>query len=106
MKLLFKKLFCGKISRRKTREIVIVFPYNTKTNEILFIQEYINHYDKKFWKAVTGGIDKEGKTETEHAHEELSEEMGMESENLYHLHSNQRFSALVEYMPLLQKTQP
>lgn len=79
-----------KINNRKKRDIVIIFPYNTETHELLIIEEYINHYDKKFWKAVTGGIDKEGKDEITHAREELAEEIGMESKNLYHLHSNQK----------------
>ena len=87
---IFKKLFRKEKQKRAQREIVIVFPYNTETHEILIIQEYINHYDKKFWKAVTGGIDKEGKDAITHAHEELAEEIGMESKNMYHLHSNQK----------------
>ena len=88
---LIKKIFSkNEIKKKKVREIVIIFPYNTKTNEILLIEEYINHYDRRFWKAVTGGVDKEGKNEITHAREELAEEMGMESDNFYHLHSNQK----------------
>ena len=46
---------------RKDREVVIVYPFNTKTKEIFLIQEYIHLYDRKFWKFVSGGVDKKAK---------------------------------------------
>jgi len=85
-----KKKLCKKICPRKVdREIVIVYPFNTKTNELFIIQEYIHHYDRKFWKFVSGGIDKEGKSELQHAKEELAEEVGMTAEDICHLHSTE-----------------
>lgn len=79
--------FCPK---KKQREIVIVYPFNTQTNQIFLIQEYIHHYDKKFWKFVSGGIDKTGKDNLTHATEELAEEVGMESSHMYHIYSSER----------------
>lgn len=72
------------------REIVIVFPFNVEKKELFLIQEYIHHYDQKFWKFVSGGIDKKGKTNKEHAIEELAEEVGMQSENVYHQYSSKK----------------
>jgi 8-oxo-dGTP pyrophosphatase MutT (NUDIX family) len=71
----------------KVREVVIVFPFNTATKEIFLIQEYIHHYDRKFWKFVSGGVDKDGKDLQTHAVEELAEEVAMQSEVVYHLYS-------------------
>lgn len=70
------------------REIVIVFPFNTQTKEIFLIQEYIHHYDKKIWKFVSGGVDKNGKDYMTHAVEELAEEVAFGSDNFYHLYSS------------------
>jgi len=81
-----KSIFC---SKKKIREVVLIFPYNIKTKEVLVIQEYIHHYDRAIWKFVSGGIDKTGKDNLTHAEEELAEEMGMESDNLYHFHSSE-----------------
>ncbi|MDZ7878809.1 MAG: NUDIX domain-containing protein [Saprospiraceae bacterium] len=75
---------------RKDREVVIVYPFNTETKEIFIIQEYIHGYDRKFWKFVSGGIDKVGKDIITHAIEELAEEVGMESNQVYHLYSSER----------------
>lgn len=72
------------------REIVIVYPFNTETNELYIIQEYIHHYDRKFWKFVSGGVDKNGKDNLTHACEELAEEVGMESSDVYHLYSEEK----------------
>jgi 8-oxo-dGTP pyrophosphatase MutT (NUDIX family) len=83
----FCKKYCPK---KKPREIVIVYPFNTETQEIYLIQEYIHHYDRKFWKFVSGGIDKNGKDNLTHAREELAEEVGMESQNTYHLYSSEK----------------
>jgi 8-oxo-dGTP pyrophosphatase MutT (NUDIX family) len=74
---------------RKDREVVIVYPYNVATNEIFIIQEYIHGYDRKFWKFVSGGFDKVGKSLKTHAIEELAEEVGLESDNIYHLYSSE-----------------
>ncbi len=78
------KKFCP---HKKPREVVLVFPYNTETNELFLIEEYIHHYKKSFWKFVSGGIDKTGKDILTHAHEELAEEVGMQSDNLYHFYT-------------------
>lgn len=75
---------------KKVREIVIVYPFNTETKEIFLIQEYIHHYDRTFWKFVSGGVDKEAKDYKTHAIEELAEEVGMESPVFYHLYSSER----------------
>lgn len=84
-----KKKLCQKIcTKKKPREIVIVYPFNTETKEIFIIEEYIHHYKKSFWKFVSGGIDKEGKSNLIHAREELAEEVGMESNNIFHIHSS------------------
>lgn len=79
IKELLKKYFSGKKPRQARRDIVIVFPYNPKTKEILLIEEYRKDYDQNIWKFVSGGMDKEGKTETQVAQEELAEEMGLEA---------------------------
>ncbi len=76
--------FCPK---KKPREIVIVYPFNTNTQELFLIQEHIHHYKKSFWKFVSGGIDKSGKSNREHAIEELAEEVAMQSNNVYHIYS-------------------
>lgn len=78
------KKFCP---HKKPREVVLVFPYNTETNELFLIEEYIHHYKKSFWKFVSGGVDKNGKDLITHAREELAEEVGMQSNNLYHIYS-------------------
>ena len=75
------------ISKKAPREIVLIFPYNTETNKIFIIREYIHHYERSFWKFISGGIDKEGKDNLTHAHEELAEEVAMNSKNLYHFYS-------------------
>jgi len=72
------------------REVVLIFPFNTKTNELFIIQEYIHHYKKSFWKFVSGGVDKDGKDLITHAIEELAEEVSMESQNLYHFYSYEK----------------
>lgn len=83
-----KKNICNKIChKKKPREIVLIYPYNTETNELFIIQEYIHHYKKSFWKFVSGGVDKTGKDLMTHAIEELAEEVAMTSDNLYHIHS-------------------
>lgn len=82
---------CGSLCpKKKQREVVIVFPFNTQTKELFIIQEYIHHYDRKFWKFVSGGVDKEGASLLQHALEELAEEVGMQSDNLYHFHSSEK----------------
>lgn len=75
---------------RKEREVVIVYPFNTETKEIFIIQEYIHGYDRKFWKFVSGGVDKVDKDILTHAVEELAEEVAMQSNTLYHLYSSER----------------
>ncbi|MCH7396993.1 NUDIX hydrolase [Belliella sp. DSM 107340] len=75
---------------KKDREVVIVFPFNTETKEIFLIQEYIHTYDRKFWKFVSGGVDKVDKDIITHAIEELAEEVSMESSVFYHLYSSER----------------
>ena len=74
----------------KDREVVIVYPFNTKTKEIFIIQEYIHGYDRKFWKFVSGGVDKVDKDILTHAIEELAEEVSMESKVFHHLYSSER----------------
>jgi len=54
------------------------------------INEFINHYDRSFWKFVSGGIDKKDTDHLTHAREELAEELEMEAENFYHLHSSEK----------------
>ncbi|MCI5050745.1 MAG: NUDIX domain-containing protein [Candidatus Pacebacteria bacterium] len=84
----FKKKLCKILcSKKKPREVVIVYPFNTKTKELLLIEEYIHHYKKSFWKFVSGGVDKNDKDLITHAREELAEEVALESENLYHVYS-------------------
>lgn len=85
---MLRKNFCAKYCpKKKPREVVIVFPYNTETKELYIIQEYIHHYKKSFWKFISGGVDKKNKDYLTHAHEELAEEVGMESDKLYHFYS-------------------
>jgi len=79
-----RKCCCKKICpRRRSKDIVIVFPYDTAQNKILLIQEYVHYYDKFIWKFVSGGIDKNGKDILQHAQEELEEELGMETKHFY-----------------------
>ena len=75
---------------RKDREVVIVYPFNTQTKEIFLIQEYIHGYDRKFWKFVSGGVDKIDKDIRTHAIEELAEEVAMQSTVMHHLYSAER----------------
>ena len=82
-----KKLCKTLCPKKKTLDIVIVFPINTKTKKVLLIQEYIHAYDQKIWKFASGGIDKSGKSPLEHAQEELAEELQLESEKFYHYYS-------------------
>jgi len=86
-KKLRKKIAHFIFAPKPLREIVLVLPYDTTTHKLLIIEEYIHHYDRKFWKLVTGGIDKKDIDNLQHAHEELAEEMAMRSDNLYHFHS-------------------
>ena len=108
-----KKKWCKKQHRKKPlRDVVLIFPYDTETNKILLIEEYIHHYGRSFWKSVSGGIDKKDKDNFTHAHEELAEELGMKSFNLYHFHSFERiFGAraihcYVAENPILMKHPP
>lgn len=78
------------IPSRKDREVVIIYPFKTETKEIFLIQEYIHSYARKFWKFVSGGVDKLDKDILTHAIEELAEEVSMESSNFYHLYSSER----------------
>lgn len=87
IKKLKKKLRKKICPKKPLRDVVLIFPYNTQTNEILLIEEYVHHYDRAFWKTVSGGIDKKDKNDLTHAHEELAEEVGLKSYNLYHFHS-------------------
>jgi 8-oxo-dGTP pyrophosphatase MutT (NUDIX family) len=88
--MLLKRL-CKKICRQKPlREVVLVFPYNSERREILIINEFIHHYDRSFWKFVSGGIDKKDTDNFTHAREELAEELGMEAEKFYHLYSSEK----------------
>ncbi|KEO73257.1 NUDIX domain-containing protein [Anditalea andensis] len=75
---------------RNEREVVIVYPFNTETNEMYVIQEYIHSYDRKFWKFVSGGVDKVDKNILTHAIEELAEEVAMESDVFFHLYSSEK----------------
>lgn len=85
---IWKKKICQKLCPKKTpREIVIIFPFNTKDKKLFIIQEYIHHYKKSYWKFISGGVDKTGKDLITHAREELAEEVAMESEHMYHLYS-------------------
>ncbi|MFT6361049.1 MAG: 8-oxo-dGTP pyrophosphatase MutT (NUDIX family) [Candidatus Paceibacteria bacterium] len=86
-----KKKLCKRFCKKKPlRDIVLIFPYDTQENKMLVIEEFIHHYDRSFWKFISGGIDKQDKDNLTHAHEELAEEMGMQSENLYHFHSTEK----------------
>lgn len=87
LKTLQAKLSKKKQSSKSVREVVIVFPFNTETKEIFLIQEYIHHYDRKFWKFVSGGVDKDDKDLLTHAIEELAEEVAMHSDTFYNLYS-------------------
>jgi 8-oxo-dGTP pyrophosphatase MutT (NUDIX family) len=78
------------IPSRKEREVVIIYPFNTETKEIFLIQEYIHSYARKFWKFVSGGVDKIDKDILTHAIEELAEEVAMESDTFHHLYSSER----------------
>ena len=78
------------IPNRKDREVVIIYPFNTETKEIFLIQEYIHSYARKFWKFVSGGVDKLDKDILTHAIEELAEEVSMESSSFFHLYSSER----------------
>ncbi|MFN3188719.1 MAG: NUDIX hydrolase [Candidatus Paceibacteria bacterium] len=89
LKTLKTKLFTKDKQDKKVREVVIVYPFNTKTKEIFLIQEYIHHYDRKVWKFVSGGVDKDGKDLETHAVEELAEEVAMRSDEFYHLYSSE-----------------
>lgn len=82
-----RKRICPK---KPLRDVVLIFPYDTEQKKILLIEEYIHHYKRSFWKTVSGGIDKKDKDNLTHAHEELAEEIGMKSYNLYHFHSFER----------------
>ncbi len=86
MYLFFKNLKrrCCKIicPRRRSKDIVIILPYDTQNNRVLLIQEYVYYYDKLIWKFVSGRIDKKGKDPQQHAQEELFEELGMKTENM------------------------
>lgn len=75
---------------KKEREVVIVYPFNTKTKKMYIIEEYIHSYDRTFWKFVSGGIDKIDKDILAHATEEMAEEIGMESDHVYHLYSSEK----------------
>jgi 8-oxo-dGTP pyrophosphatase MutT (NUDIX family) len=90
LKTLHTKLINKIKPRKRVREVVIVYPFNTKTKQIFLIQEYIHHYDKKFWKFVSGGVDKDNKDLQTHAVEELAEEVAMQSDTLYHFYSSER----------------
>jgi len=83
------KLFKKPTPDKKVREVVIVFPFNTKTKEIFLIQEFIHHYDRKIWKFISGGVDKDGKDMATHAIEELAEEVAMHSDAFHHLYSSE-----------------
>jgi len=86
-----KKQLCQKICpKKKPREIVIVYPFNTQSKKIFLIEEYIHHYKKSFWKFVSGGIDKSNTDNLMHAYEELAEEVSMHSDHIYHFHSSPR----------------
>ncbi|MFT7328048.1 MAG: 8-oxo-dGTP pyrophosphatase MutT (NUDIX family) [Crocinitomicaceae bacterium] len=86
-----RKKICSKICpKKKSREIVLVFPYRRNTAEMLIIKEYIHHYKRSYWKFVSGGVDKEETNNLMHASEELAEELGMHSDHLYHFHSSER----------------
>ena len=85
--LMFKYLKKKICPNKKPREIVLVYPFNTKTKELFIIREYIYHYKKSYWKFVSGGIDKKGKDFITHARDELAEEVAMDSNNFYHLYS-------------------
>ena len=87
MKALKKRICRCLCPKKPLREVVLIFPYNTETDELFIIQEYIHHYKKSFWKFVSGGVDKAGKDLFTHAQEELAEEVSMESDNLYHFYS-------------------
>ena len=109
----FKKKLCKKICKKKPlRDIVLVFPYNTKEDTLMLIEEYIHHYDRAFWKFVSGGIDKQDKDYLTHAHEELAEEMGMQTDAMYHFHSTEKVFGMrsihcfVAENPVMMKNPP
>ncbi|MCD5389934.1 MAG: NUDIX domain-containing protein [Candidatus Pacebacteria bacterium] len=81
------KKFCVK---KPLREVVLVFPFDTKEKKLLIMQEYIHHYKRAFWKITSGGVDKKGKDLITHAREELAEELGLEANNMYHLYSSEK----------------
>lgn len=82
-----RKKFCKK---KPLREVVLIFPFNTEKKKLLIMQEYIHHYKRAFWKITSGGIDKNDKDNLTHAREELAEELGLKSENIYHLYSSEK----------------
>ncbi len=87
---MLKKL-CKKICPKKsTREIVIVFPFDIESKRLLIIDEYIHHYQKSFWKYVSGGIDKENTDIKTHAVEELAEEMKMGAASWHHIYTAEK----------------
>lgn len=87
MNLFFKilKRKCCKVicPHRRAKNIVIIFPLDIKNKKILLIEEYVHYYKRSLWKFVSGGIDKKGIDILAHAHEELEEEIGMKSDNVY-----------------------
>lgn len=74
-------------SKKPLREIVLIFPFDKERKKLLIIEEYIHHYDRHFWKIVSGGVDKEGRSLMEHAQEELAEEVSLSSKHWLHFHS-------------------
>ena len=83
-----RKKICKKLCpKNKSRDIVIIFPINTKTKKVLLIQEYIHLYDQKIWKFASGGMDKSGKSPLQHAKEELAEELQMEAKVFKHFYT-------------------
>lgn len=76
--------------KKKPREIVIIFPFNTESKELMIVEEYIQHYRRPYWKYVSGGVDKPNKDLLAHAREELQEELGLDADSIYHIHSMEK----------------
>lgn len=79
-----KRKYCKIVCpRRRAKNIIIIFPLDTKNKKILLIEEYVHYYKRSVWKFVSGGIDKNDTNVITHAHEELEEELGMKSDSIY-----------------------
>lgn len=91
MRKIRKKICKYLCPKTKWRDVVLVFPYDTKEKKMLIMQEYIQHYKKAFWKITSGGIDKIETSPEQHAIEEMNEELGLESDTWHHVHTTKPY---------------